>query len=60
MSNGIIKTRVEPTDIIEFFKAIKVIEELQAENKSWQELVDSVNQTNQALIKILQENKNEK
>lgn len=32
-------------------------EELQAENKSWQEMVDSTNQTNQALIKRLQENK---
>lgn len=35
-------------------------EELQAENKSWQEMVDSTNQTNQALIKRLQENKNDK
>ena len=33
---------------------------LQAENKSWQEMVDSTNQTNQALIKRLQENKNDK
>lgn len=36
------------------------IEELQAENKSWQEMVDSTNQTNRALIKRLQENKNDK
>jgi hypothetical protein len=49
----------EPTNN-EFFKAMKVIEELQAENKIWQEMVDSTNQTNQALIKRLQENKNDK
>jgi len=48
----------EPTDN-EFFKAMKVIEELQAENKIWQEMVDSTNQTNQALIKRLQENNEE-
>ena len=34
--------------------------ELLAENKIWQEMVDSTNQTNQALIKRLQENKNDK
>jgi uncharacterized protein (UPF0147 family) len=48
----------EPTNN-EFFKAMKVIEELQAENKIWQEMVDSTNQTNQALIKRLQENNEE-
>jgi len=38
----------------------KKADKLETENKSWQEMVDSVNQTNQALIKRLQENKNEK
>ena len=33
--------------------------ELLAENKIWQEMVDSTNQTNQALIKRLQENNEE-
>lgn len=32
-------------------------DKLKAENKIWQEMVDSTNQTNQALIKRLQENK---
>ena len=44
----------EPTNN-EFFKAMKVIEELQAENKSWQEMVDSTNQTNQAMGNMLNE-----
>ena len=35
----------EPTNN-EFFKAMKVIKELQAENKIWQEMVHSTNQTN--------------
>ena len=35
-------------------------DKLKAENKSWQEMVHSTNQTNQALIKRLQENKNDK
>lgn len=35
-------------------------DKLKAENKIWQEMVDSTNQTNQALIKRLRENKNDK
>jgi peptidoglycan hydrolase CwlO-like protein len=30
--------------------AFEIIEELQAQNKSWQEMVESTNQTNQALV----------
>lgn len=66
----IIDAGLEPKYDIEF----QIIEELQAENqallakngellaenKIWQEMVDSTNQTNQALIKRLQENKNDK
>lgn len=65
----IIDAGLEPKYDIEF----QIIEELQAENqallakngellaenKIWQEMVDSTNQTNQALIKRLQENNEE-
>lgn len=36
-----------------FEMAIKIISKLQAENKSWQEMVDSVNQTNRAMGNML-------
>ena len=49
----IVDAGLEPEHDIGF----QIIEELQAENKIWQEMVDSTNQTNQALIKRLQENK---
>ena len=51
----IIDAGLEPEHDIGF----QIIEELQAENKIWQEMVDSTNQTNQALIKRLQENNEE-
>lgn len=51
----IIDAGLEPKYDIEF----QIIEELLAENKIWQEMVDSTNQTNQALIKRLQENNEE-
>ena len=64
---NIIDARLDPQYDIEFQIIEELLEELEnrkkkvdkleTENKSWQEMVDSVNQTNQALIKILQENK---
>lgn len=51
----IIDAGLEPEHDIGF----QIIEELQAENKIWQEMVDSTNQTNQALIKRLRENNEE-
>lgn len=54
-----IKKLQQEYDLLQMGGMNKEIEELKKQNKSWQQMVDSTNQTNQALCKRLRGSENE-